>query len=257
MSRFSPPALTKGLSAMAVSVALSLAVPGIAQGGEVTVFAAASTKPVIDALTQVLAERGVQVRTVHAASSTLARQIEHGAAAHVFVSANVAWMDYLDARDLLHGKSRTDVAVNRLAIITGPGARTKTGLMEALGDDGRLALADPAHVPAGLYAREALTNLGYWDALQDRLAPTKDVTGALILVSRGEAPVGIVYVTDASRAQSVEILDILPSDSHSSITYQAAIVAAYDTPDARSFMEVLTGAEGQSAFNAAGFGRPQ
>lgn len=221
------------------------------------VFAAASTQPVMKRLKPILEKKNLGLGISYAGSSTLARQIELGAGADVFISANVKWMDYLDERGLLEPGTRVSVATNRLALIAGPGARSKDSLMAALAD-GRLAIADPDHVPAGLYGREALKNLGLWDALKDRLAPTKDVTDALMLVVRGEAPVGLVYTSDAMRVGNVDVIEILPTTSHSPIVYQAAILKGQSSEGKLNFLEILTGPEGQQAFIDAGFGgKPQ
>lgn len=229
-----------------------LSAPALATN-QVWVFAAASTQPVMEKLKPVMEQRRAGLGVSYAGSSTLARQIELGAGADVYVSANVKWMDYLDNRGLVEPGTRTTVATNRLAVITGPGARSKDSLMAALGD-GRFAIADPAHVPAGLYGREALENLGLWDTLKDRLAPTKDVTGALMLVTRGEAPAGLVYTSDVMRAGNIESIEILPVTSHTPIVYQAAIVKGHKTAHAEAFLRMLAGPEGQRAFATAGFG---
>jgi len=226
----------------------------------VTVYAAASTQPVIDALIPVMEQRGLAISAVYAGSATLARQIELGASADAYITANGQWMDYLAERDLLAPSTRRDIAANRLVLISheplpapqmvfGPGYPLATIL-----GDGRLALGSPDFVPAGRYAKEALTAIGAWDDLKDRLAPTKDVTGALMLVARGEARLGVVYLSDVRRTSDVQIFQIFSSDSHSPIVYQAAITKDNATDGLREFLDVLSGPEGQAAFLAAGFG---
>jgi molybdate transport system substrate-binding protein len=223
------------------------------------VFAAASLtdslQKVSDAYTTA---SGVSVKLSFAASSALAKQIESGARADVFFSADQEWMDYLDQRQLIDRKSRTDLLGNRLVLIAsaenkvavklGPGAP----LLEALGDNGRLATGDPDSVPAGRYARSALTTLNLWDALQSRLVRTENVRIALMYVARGEAPLGIVYATDAGVEPRVRVVDTFPESSHKPITYPVALTRSAD-PDARSFSTFLRGSEAQAIFVAAGF----
>ncbi|MBF0251031.1 MAG: molybdate ABC transporter substrate-binding protein [Alphaproteobacteria bacterium] len=238
------------------------AVIGAPQAGErVTVFAAASVKPALDALTPTWQARGLDVRAVYAGTSALARQIEHGAPADVFVSANAGWMDHLQTRGLIVPDSRADVATNVLVLATGtdpfPAPLMAFGpgypLRPTLGG-ARLAIADPDHVPAGMYGREALKTLGLWDGVEDRLARTQDVTGALMMLARGEARLGVVYASDVGRAEGVAVFAPFPTDSHAPIVYPAAVVADHDGPGARAVLAVLAGAEGQAAFRSAGFG---
>ena len=254
------------LNAFLVSFLLTmlLTLPALALGGAlegaVTVFAAASAKPVLDALDPVLKARGVTLRLVYAGSSTLARQIEAGAPADIYVSANTAWMDYLANEGLLAPATRTNVATNQLVLIArdplpaplmafGPGYPIASVLR-----NGRLAIADPDHVPAGLYARQALKAFGMWTEVQDQLALTRDVTGALLLVARGEARLGVVYASDAKRVPDVHVFAPFPEDSHAPIVYPAAIIQGRDSPAARQVLAALVGTEGQAAFRAAGFG---
>lgn len=232
--------------------------------GSVTIFAAASTQAALDALVPALTDEGAAVRLVYAASSTLAKQIAAGAPADIFISANVAWMDDLETKGRLVEGTRTVVATNKLLLI-GPVDGTvhdpqaqstlqrRDPRLLGLGD-GRLAIADPGHVPAGLYAREALTNLGLWDDVENRLARTQNVTGALMQVARGEAPLGIVYASDITRSPDVRAIAILPASSHAPITYPAAIIADHDSPAVRRIFERLNSAVAHRAFSAAGFG---
>ena len=243
---------------VAVVAALAHATPAAADDQNMLVFAAAS---LADAMTAVAdaykSETGQEVSLVFAASSALARQIENGAPAAVFVSANPGWIDRLDEAGLLAAGSRIDLLGNRLALIA-PRASTATAeitpdldLPSLLGG-GRLAIGDPDHVPAGLYGRAALESLGLWADAEPHLARTGDVRGALVLVARGEAPLGIVYATDATITDEVRLVGLFPADSHPAIVYPAAVTFGADE-SAHDFLEFLTGTQAQAIFRARGF----
>lgn len=217
-----------------------------AEGGRLLVFAAASTTNVItDAGRAFAKQSGIKVVNSFAASSTLAKQINNGAPADVYISANVKWMDYLQKQDGIEPSSRFDLARNRLVLIAPAGEGPKPlkigpGLdLAALLGDGRLSVGNPAHVPAGIYAKQALTHLGLWSRVRDRLAITATVRAALALVETGEAPLGVVYATDAAISPKVRVLGVFPKDSHAPILYPVAVVKGRDTPAARSFMKFL------------------
>lgn len=200
---------------------------------------------------------GVDVKLSVAASSALARQIESGAPADVFVSADQDWMDYLEGRGLIDAASRRDVAGNRLVLVEDAGGRRQLGitqgfdLRQALGGQ-RLAIADPDSVPAGRYARAALTSLGVWATVEDRLVRAENVRSALAFVARGEAPLGIVYATDARIEPKVRVVDVFPEASHSPIRYPVALTRSA-RPAARGFIEYLSGADARAAFQRYGF----
>lgn len=221
----------------------------------VTVFAAAS---LTDAL-QAVAERYERpVRFSFAASSTLARQIGAGAPAQIYCAANAAWMDDLEERGLIEPGSRVSPAGNTLVLVAPKGDRVAATTIDAdlaglLGKDGRLALGDPAHVPAGIYAVQALRKLGQWEKLARRLAPADNVRGALALVARGEAPLGIVYATDAAISSDVVVVDTFSADSHPPITYPCALVKDEADDAARAFLRFLTGPEAAAIFTRFGF----
>ena len=225
----------------------------------VLLFAAASTTTAIAAVMDVFARRGLgAVRASFAGSSALAQQIANGAPADIFVSANRQWMDFLSRQKAIVATSRVDLLGNRLVLVV-PDAAPPTShaasafpLARALGD-GRLAIGDPDHVPAGIYARQALINLRVWDTVADRLAPMADVRAALALVERGEAAAGIVYATDARVALGVRVVGLLPADSHPPIVYPAAIIAGRDRPPVRRFLEFLTSPLAAAIFNRHGF----
>ena len=221
----------------------------------VSVFAAASLQTALDeAGARYEAETGTAVRVTYAGSATLARQISEGAPADLFVSANVQWMDWLGEAMPLAG--RTDLLGNRLVLIAPAPAEPLelAALPEALGD-GRLATGQVEAVPAGIYAREALTSLGLWEALSGRLAQTDNVRIALALVARGEAPFGIVYASDAVAEPAVAVVAEFPEGSHAPITYPAALTR--ESPEAAAFLDWLQGAEAGAIFAAQGFEVPR
>jgi molybdate transport system substrate-binding protein len=224
----------------------------------ITVFAAAS-------LTNALQELGdgftkqtsIPVRFSFAASSALARQIENGAPADVFFSADLEWMDYLQTRNLIQSGARHDVLSNRLVLIAPADSKIKLKieprfpLAKTLGT-GRLATGDPDSVPVGRYAREALTTLGIWNDVADRLVRADSVRSALAFVDRGEASLGIVYETDALIDKRVRVVDVFPANSHLPIVYPIALTSAAK-PNAAKFVAYIRGPAGDAAFKAYGF----
>ena len=238
-----------------------LLVPLAAGAQEVTVFAAASlTDAMKDISAQWAAKAGHSpLRMSFGSSSTLARQIEQGAPANVFASADEKWMDYLADKKLIVLNTRKDLLGNDLVLVVpankpqrvtiGPGFN----LVGMLGPDGRVATGDPAHVPVGIYAEQALKKLGVWDAVSPRLARADDVRSALLLVERGEAPAGIVYATDAAVSKTVMVAGTFPADSHDPVSYPFAVVKAGDTPEVRALMTYLSGPEARAVFLKRGF----
>jgi molybdate transport system substrate-binding protein len=228
------------------------------EAADVTVFAAASLS---DALKQVgESYRQDTQQTVvfsFAASSALARQIEASPGADIFVSADTDWMDYLDKRGLIDRTSRFDLLGNRLVLIAPTDSKIvfflkpHAKLAAALGG-GRLALADSASAPAGKYAKAALVSLGMWDGVADKLVPAENVRMALAYVARGEAPLGIVYATDAKAEPSVRVVDTFPESTHPRIVYPAALTKDA-RPTARAFLAYLKGARARAIFERAGF----
>src|SRR5437660_7559211 len=218
---------------IALLLVLLLALPiSTARAATVTVFAAASLKEAVDdQARQFKARSGDSVVVSYAASNALAKQIDAGAPADLFLSADVDWMDYLDQRKLLAPSSRATLLANALVLIAPASSKTalKIGpgfaLAAALGG-GKLAMANPASVPAGKYGKSALQALGVWSSIEARVARTDNVRAALALVSRGGAPIGIVYRTDALADRSVRIVDTFPAATHAPIRYPAAILAA-------------------------------
>jgi len=224
-----------------------------------TVFAAASlTEAISDAAARYEAAGGRKLRLAFAASSTLARQIEAGADAALYLSADETWMDYLAARGLVVTSTRRPLLGNRLALVVGAGNPQTLDLsrpfdLSALLRGGRLAMGDPAHVPAGRYAREALTNLGLWESARTRLAAAESVRAALALVERGEVEAAVVYETDARASTKVRVAGLFPATLHSPIVYAVAIVSGHDSPAARAAYEYVIGPDAARVFRARGF----
>lgn len=193
-----------------------------------------------------------------AASSALARQIEAGAPADLFISADEEWMNHVAGKGLLRARSRAPFLSNRLVLIAPAGSNTRLSisrnvpLARVLGS-GRLAMADPDSVPAGKYAKAALTNLGVWPAVRAKVARGENVRAALALVERGEAPLGIVYLTDARASGRVRIVDVFPPNSHPRITYPIATLRRSSHPEAEPFRRFLLSGEGKAIFVRRGF----
>jgi len=241
-----------------LAAALLALAPIAAEAGSVTVFAAAS---LTDALNDVgkayKAKTGNDAVFSFAASSALARQIEASGGADVFVSADTDWMDYLDKKGLIGAGTRKNLLGNHLVLIA-PAEQSVTiaiaphfDLLGAL-HGGKLAVADPASVPAGKYAKASLTALGVWDSVAGQLAPGENVRAALAYVSRGEAPLGIVYSTDALSDKGVHIVGTFPDNSHAPIVYPAALVKDAK-PEAKAFLDFLSGPEARAIFTKDGF----
>ena len=242
---------------------LALPADGRGEPRALTVFAAASLKESLDAAAEDWTRlSGQPVVVSFAASSALARQIEQGAPADVFISADAEWMDYLQRRQQIDPTTRFDLAANRLVLIA-PATSSlaaveltdREAVLRALGE-GRLAVAETASVPAGRYARQSLETLGLWEALEPRLAQGENVRAAMAFVARGEAPLGIVYATDALAEPGVRVIARFPADSHGRIIYPAARVARPDADHARGFLGYLRGARAADILDKAGFSPP-
>jgi molybdate transport system substrate-binding protein len=217
----------------------------------VTVFAASSTTEVLQELAAAFEKKtGTSVRLSFAASSVLARQIEAGAPAEVFVSADLEWMDYLAHKGLIRAGSRRDLAGNRLVLVTPRGHALHAVL--APGFDLPGAFTGRLAVPAGRYARQALEHFGWWAALLPRLAQAENVRAALRLVEVGEAGAGIVYATDAAASTEVVVAGTFPPSSHAPIVYPAALCGEAG-PSAAAFLDFLSSKEAAGAWRAAGF----
>lgn len=231
-----------------------------ASAGDVTVFAAASLGTALAGI-----EAGFEATSGHAVtvslagSSALARQIQQGAPADIFISANSDWMDLLEAEGLLEPGTRSDLLTNRLVLIAhGAGAapvEIGAGLeLPAMLGDGRLAMALVDAVPAGIYGKAALENLGLWDGIRGQVAQVDNVRAALALVALGEAPLGIVYATDAVAEPRVSVIGTFPAESHPPIVYPVADLTSRDTPAEAAFLAYLRSPEAEALFRAQGFG---
>lgn len=232
------------------------------QAETLTVFAAASLKNAFDEIGEAFtAETGVEVVFSFAGTSALARQIEQGAPADVFVSANRQWVNYLSERGVINRASTTNFASNNLVLIAPIASSFEApldlasadDLLAALGEDGRLAVAMVDAVPAGIYAREAMESLGIWDVLQDHLAQSDNVRSALFFVARGEAPLGIVYASDAVADANVQIVGRFPDGSHTPISYSASQNADIGMRNTESLLTYLTDTEAQLILSRHGF----
>lgn len=246
--------------AFCIVLLAALAPPAHAQARGPLVLAAASLQEALTAAADSWTKKG-HPRPVlsFAASSALARQIAAKAPADLFFSADQEWMDYLAGRNLIVSATRVDLLTNRLVFAAPVRSRVSLvvrpafPLAEALGG-GRLALADPDAVPAGRYAKEALTRLKVWPSVEGNIARAENVRAALALVSRGAAPLGIVYATDARADSSVRVAGWIPANTHEPIVYPVARLAASSNPEAESFRRFIVSAEGKAIFRQYGFG---
>lgn len=243
-----------------LAFALLGASPAVAQQRGPLVLAAASMQEALtDAADRWAALRHPRPVLSFAASSALARQVEAGARADLFVSADEEWMDYLQTRNLLRTGTRARLTENRLVLVAPAGSRVnlriapRFALARALGN-GRLAIADPASVPAGRYGKAALEKLGVWQGVAARIAPAENVRAALALVERGAAPLGIVYATDAKASRRVRVVGVFPASSHPPITYPVALLKASTNRDAEAFRRFLISREGRAILARRGFG---
>lgn len=252
-------ACAAGLAAMLAGIATAPSSVRAAEDG-VLVFAAASLKNALDdAIAGYAKATGTKVTVSYAASSALAKQIEQGAPAQLFISADLDWMDYLQERQLIVADSRRNLVGNSLVLVAAKDSKLGevtldhgVDLAKLLGD-GRLAVGEVKAVPAGRYAKAALGNLGVWGSVEGKLAQAENVRAALALVARGEAPLGIVYKTDAVSDPTVRIVGTFPADSHPPIIYPAAVTKEGDGSGAAAFLEFLGGPAAKGAFEKQGF----
>lgn len=248
-------------SVLAGFAAAALVRPGLAQARPLVIFAAASLKNALDGAAQAWSQSAGKPapKISYAASNTLAKQIEQGAPADVFFSADTDWMGYLEDKKLIKAGSRVDLLSNRIVLIAPKASSGAVALQPgldltpALGKDGRIAMGNVDAVPAGKYGKAALEHLGAWAGIKARLAQAESVRAALALVARGEAPLGIVYATDARAEPAVRIVATFPVESHPPIVYPLAILRESAHPDAAGFLGFLRGSAAQALFEAQGF----
>lgn len=226
----------------------------------VTVFAAASTTNAVTEIGNLFENRKMgKFRSSFASSSTVAKQIEQGAPADIYISANIKWMDYLETKKMIEPGTRFDLLSNRIVLIAPKDSsinhidiRPGFDLVKLLGD-GRFSMGDPDHVPAGIYGMKALEKLGVWPSIEKRVARAKDVRAALALVERGETPLGQVYATDAAILDKVKVVGIFPLESHPPIVYPVAVVAGRKSKLSGLFIDFLKGPEARAVFEKYGF----
>jgi molybdate transport system substrate-binding protein len=235
----------------------------LAQDGLV-IFAAASLKNALDEVAAGWKDSGKPApRISYAASSALAKQLEQGAPADLFISADTDWMDYVEKKDLIQADTRVNLLGNKIVLIAPrdskvsvavkPGFDLARALNSEKGGGGKLAMANVAAVPAGKYGKAALEKLGAWDGVKDKIAQAENVRAALLLVARGEANLGIVYSTDAAAEPNVRIVGTFPADSHPPIIYPAALTKGTRSPDAKAFLDLLKSNTARPAFEKQGF----
>jgi molybdate transport system substrate-binding protein len=256
--------MLKRRSWLGLAVAMSFGpgiVPSPAQAqSDVVIFAAASLKNALDEIATTWSkDTGKPApRISYAASSALAKQLEQGAPADMFISADLDWMDYAAGKNLIKADSRFNLLGNKIVLIVPKDSRTIS--LAIKGDDlakalagGRLSMANVEAVPAGKYGKAALEKLGAWTAVKDSIAQAENVRAALLLVARGEAPLGIVYSTDAAAEPNVKIVATFPEDSHPPIIYPAALTKDSSNADARGFLDFLRSAKARASFEKQGF----
>ena len=242
-----------------VMVALGvLAFATIAAADTITVFAAASLKDALDENAKAYQARsGDRIVVSYAASSALAKQIEAGAPADLFISADLEWMDYLEQRRLIRADTRRNLLRNRLVLIAPVDSKVSVNIapgfpLATLLGNGRLAMANPDSVPAGRYGKASLEALGVWKDIQSKVAAAENVRAALVLVSRGEAPFGIVYRSDAAAEPKVRVVGLFPENTHPPIIYPIAVTAAGKSA-AAAFLSWLNKPEPRAIFQKHGF----
>jgi molybdate transport system substrate-binding protein len=256
--------MLKRRSWLGLAIALSLlpvVAPSQAQAqNNVVVFAAASLKNALDEIAATWSkDTGKPAPKIsYAASSALAKQMEQGAPADMFISADLDWMDYVQGKNLIKNDSRFNLLGNKIVVIAPKDSKTATLALK--GDDlakalagGRLSMANVEAVPAGKYGKAALEKLGAWNAVKDSIAQAENVRAALLLVARGEAPLGIVYSTDAAAEPNVKIVATFPEDSHPPIIYPAALTKDSSNADAKAFLDFLRSAKARTSFEKQGF----
>lgn len=264
-----PSSITKflltAISVMTVVTAGLVTVPPInaTEPAEITIFAAASTTNAISEINALFEAQGYGKTVVaFASSSTLAKQIDNGAPADIFLSANAQWMDYLTQKGMIEPHTRFNLLGNDLVMIAAADSffneiRLIPGFpLAAILGKGRLAMGDPTHVPVGIYGKQALVCLGVWDAVATKTAPAKDVRSALVLVERGETPLGMVYATDAAISANIRVLGVIPKNCQPAISYPVAIIAGRLGKGPQRYLKFLKTPQARITFEKYGFSVP-
>lgn len=256
-----PKQLLTFTTASILSIALTLTPSFATENKQVTVFAAASLTNVLDEISQQYEkEHHTKIVLSYASSSTLAKQIKNGAPADLFISANQKWMDYLADNKAIDISSRKTLLTNTLVLIAERNSPINEITLNGEWDikaalkGSRLAVGDPSHVPAGQYAKQALEKLNLWQVAEPLLARANNVRAALVLVEQGEAPLGIVYSTDAKVSQKIKVVATVPAYSYSPIEYPIALVKQESTANTKAFNEYLQGPSAKIIFEKYGFG---
>jgi molybdate transport system substrate-binding protein len=248
--------------ALLTAAVLTLAVgtaPAAAQGRDVLAFAAASLKNALDDIAaQWQRESGKKAAISYAASNTLIKQIEQGAPADIFISADLDWMDYGQQKGLIKPDTRSNLLGNRLVLVAPKDSNISANIrpgfdLAALLKGGRLAMGNVDAVPAGKYGKAALEKLGAWDGIKDKIAQAESVRAALLLVARGEAPLGVVYQTDAASDPTVKIVGTFPENTHPPIIYPIALTKESTSPDASAFLNFIRSPAARPIFERQGF----
>ncbi|CUH79085.1 molybdate ABC transporter substrate-binding protein [Tropicibacter naphthalenivorans] len=236
-----------------LALLVALLVPVASSAAELTIFAAASLKTALDEAAEVYqTETAVNLRLSYAGSSALARQISFGAPTDIFISANIGWMDHLEAEGLLVPDTRTDLLGNSLVLIA-PKGQTAGDIPTLVQNAERIAMALVDAVPAGIYGKTALTDLNLWETAAPKVVQADNVRAALALVALGEAPLGVVYGTDALAEPKVTIVAQFPPHSHTAIRYPAALIDGRDTQEGRAFLTWLGQDAAKDIFSKHGF----
>jgi molybdate transport system substrate-binding protein len=246
---------------LVVLAALLLAPPARAQSEPIRLYAAATLKTALDAIAADWQRGGAPVVLVYGPTPALAKQIENGAPADIYFSADPDWMDYLAQRQLIRAGTRTDLLSNRLVLIGAkdapPAPPINAGFpLAALVGAGPLAMCNPMHHPAGRYGRISLERLGLWSAVADKVAIAEDVRVAVTMVGRGDAPLAVVFATDAAEDQRVRVIGSFPDNSHPPIVYPVALVAASRQPDAARLLDYLKSPAASATFERLGYLTP-
>ena len=226
---------------------------------KIIVFSAASTTNAVSQIGELYSTiKKVKIVTSFAASSTLAKQIENGAPADIYISANPNWMEYLEKKGLIEAGTRFDLLTNRIVLIAPVESSLDIKISKSLDlsaflGDGRLSMGDPDHTPCGIYSKKALESLGLWNDISAKVIRAKDVRSALYFVEQNEAPLGIVYATDAKISKRVKILDTFPENLHPPVLFQAGVVKHRISGPVEDFIVFLKSADSKNVFSAYGF----
>lgn len=253
----------RSLLVSAIVIMASWSSSALAQDRDLYVFAASSLMDALDAANALYRhDTGHKVVVAYGGSSALAKRIENGAPADIFISADLDWMEYLATRNLIKPETRFNLLGNKLVLIAPADSEIKLTirpnfeLAQALGND-RLALADPDAVPAGKYAKAALESLGVWGSVSNKIVPRPDVRAALLLVAGGVAPLGIVYMSDVVTHPDVKIIGVFPESTYPTIVYPIAVTTASTNPEAIAYVKFLGSSSAKPAFEFQSFVVPR